>query len=585
MVVYVLSILYLLLSFLLVPKDNKKQSIIKGLFYSLGILFCYNVVIVYFCSLLSIGGNLLIYGIINFIMAFILTFVILKNKKIQKYNIDKKEIIISLCIIMVIFLIGYFRFRGFNTISYESGDSGIHYRHAMFFSRELSLLDSNNSKDIVYRDFNKIMPFSYINGGFILNLFSNFKSYKVFMGYDIFCLILSSLLFFSTIFNNKKNNYIYSFVMTLIYALAYPLNSMLFGFCYLGLCLMVVNLLYLTFNMFKNNFNKDLLFKLIILFIIIISVFFSYYVFVPCIYLGVGLYYIYLYRKKEIDLKKLFIYGIVTLVIPFIIGFMHFIVPRYVDGVEPTILNTINLDGYGYSNRISIFAFCIMTFIVIFFKKKQKDNDSLDFNLWTLSGYILLLLIMYIFGMMSSYYFFKLFYLYWLFIILFLVDKVYVYRKYIYIGFGIILVSCLCIFISPDSILSKTLIEFDVYHWNSRLFLNDGIIYTNREIKLVEEAIKYKDICSNNDRFVIIGDTNKNVWFYSLTDMVPTTNIVGDRANQLYEIPNITLDGFRRISEYSCAIYFYENQNVEVDKNRYDILYDNDEGAILKRKK
>ena len=254
MILYVLSIMCLFISFLMYPKTNKNLSIILGIVYSLGMLFCYNTLVVYLNHLLHITGSFLLFTIINFVVATILTLGIWKKKKIQKYVFNKKELVIVLCIMIILFLIGYVRFRGFTSISYESGDSGIHYRHALRFSEELSFLDEVNSKDLVYGDFREVMPISYVNAGILLNIFSNFKSYKVFFGYDIFCLVLGSLMFFSTVFQllkEKKHKYLYSFMITLVYTLAYPLNSFLFGFCYLGIGIIVVNLLYFTILLFK----------------------------------------------------------------------------------------------------------------------------------------------------------------------------------------------------------------------------------------------------------------------------------------------------------------------------------------------
>ena len=45
---YVLSVLYLFFSFLFYPKTDKKLSIVEGIVYLIGLLFCYNTFVVYF---------------------------------------------------------------------------------------------------------------------------------------------------------------------------------------------------------------------------------------------------------------------------------------------------------------------------------------------------------------------------------------------------------------------------------------------------------------------------------------------------------------------------------------------------------
>ena len=365
--------------FLLYKKSDKKISIISSIIYVIALLFCYNTVIVCFNSLLNIDGSLLVFSIINSVVATILGGVTLKRKKIQKYQFNKKEFVVVACLIIVIFLIGYFRFRGFTSISYESGDSAIHYRQAVYFSEKLSLLNEYNSKDIVYKNFRGAMSISYVNAGILINIFSDFKSYNVFFCYDIFCLVLCSLVFFTTIsklLNTKKKSFL--LVLTLLYTLAYPMNSFLFGFCYLGLGVMVANLLYLTVLEFDKTWNNNFIYKLVIMFILCFSLFFSYYLFVPCLYLAVGLYYIQLWKKKKIDFKKMILYGGITLVIPFVIGFVHFfLLPRYIMETEPTISFIVASEGYSYQNFTPIYIFIMISALILFEllqKEKNKKN-------------------------------------------------------------------------------------------------------------------------------------------------------------------------------------------------------------------
>lgn len=591
MVCYILSILYLFVSFLLYPKSNKSLSIIEGIIYSIGLFFCYNVVVVYFNYLFHIQGSFLTFSIINFFVGTLLNIMTFEKKKVQKYFFKKQELFIALVIVLVVLGIGCYRFRGFQAISYESGDSGIHYRHALTFSSELSLLDKENSKDIVYGSFSNIMSISYVNGGIILKLFSNCKPYKVFLGYDVFCLMLCSLLFFVTIsrvLKERKKHPFYLLVITLIYALAYPLNSFIFGFCYLGLGVMVINLLYETILLFEQEVNEQSIFKLVILFIVVLSVFFSYYLFVPCVYLALGFYYIYLWRKKKIDFKKLLLYGVVTLIVPFLIGFLYFFIsPHYQASVGSRVSNALKLWGYGYKDflTLGIYAFFSWYFIYSIISKKEKINSYFNINLLVLTGYVGLFLILYVMHFISSYYFFKLFYLYWLFLCLWVGNKYVCYKKYIYIGILLILFGNVYVMMYPDNKITSFLTWLDIYHWNTMTFDEKRITYTKEEVELMDKSIEYKDICERNNRFIILGNENKNVWFYSITDMIPTLNLINRDPRNLYTTANLTLDSWDRTREYPCAIYFYEKKRKDYEESNYEILYSNSEGAILKFQK
>ena len=103
--------------------------------------------------------------------------------------------------------------------------------------------------------------------------------------YEGMCLVLYTLLFLATILQFFKNkNYLYLFVITMLYGLGFPLNNLVFGFCYLGLGVMVINLVIYFFSFYKDNISDNFIFKIIILFILSFSIFFSYYLFMPYIY-------------------------------------------------------------------------------------------------------------------------------------------------------------------------------------------------------------------------------------------------------------------------------------------------------------
>ena len=586
--VYIISILFLITTFLLLKKTDKKQRLIPSIIYTICLFFCYNTAIVYFLYLLKITGSLLIFSLINYIISILLSLINYNRKEIQKYSINKKEVIVYLIITCLVFLVGYYRFRGFTSISYESGDSGIHYYHAEIFSKELSLLDEKNSKDIVYGNFKGVMPISYINAGLFLKVFSNFKTYKAFMIYDVITLILASLLFLSTIMKiteNKKSNYLYCIVVTLIYILAFPLNSFIFGFCYLSLSIMVINLLYLTIINIKHNLNTNLLLNLILLFIINFSVFFSYYLFVPATYLSLGLYYIYLWKKKKISLKKLLLYGILTLVIPFILGIIYFLLPTFIKTNIAGISKSISLKGYSYDSITNIYIFVIFSilFVFNFTQEKPKKINYLKLNLFIISLNILIFFFLYIIGKASLYYFYKLFYVYWLFAILSLGKQFIDLKKAIYIIFGVIIICVSYISIAPTSRLSSALEKLNIYNWNTRTFSNDKIMYTKEELELTEKTTDFNDICVNNNRFLITGTTLRNVWFYSLTKNIPAATPIDNSPRSIYKLDNIELKIWKRVTEYKCLVYFYEFDKNSEEMSKYQVLYSNKAGAILKK--
>ena len=585
--IYLLSVIFLLVSFLLFKKSNQKESIISSVIYTIGLFYCYNIVIVLISHYLKIDGSLFSLSIFNYLIGSIISLITYKNKEKQKYYFKKEELFVVLIVIFIGLLVSIVRFRGFTAIAYESGDSSIHYLSAKHFSRELDLLTKTNSVDPMYGSFDKQMPISNINGGLLINLLSFIKSYWVYIGFDIFNFILTSLVFVITlfkIFEKKKVNYTYLTVISLLYSLGFPLNNLIFGFAYLGLSIMVFNLLLLTILNIED-FNKNKIYNMIIITILTLSIFYSYYLFMPGIYLALGIYYINLWKKKKIDFKTMFVYGIITLIIPFTIGFCYFILYQFLDADKGNIFTHVNLWGYIYDNKTPLIVFIIMLIYswYSFIYKKEEKIDYLNLNFIINSLFILLFCILYILRLSEIYYLYKFFYLYWIFIIIIFAKKMIKYDYVVYIMFGIICFTSLCVYMYPTSNLSSQLKTFNIYNWNSYAYGDYRILFEGEEIDLMEETVKYQDECLYNDEFLMFGWNLRNLWFYSITNGIPKAGHITGFATQLQQ-PNLGFEAWdTEYPNHQCAVYYYEGNYVNPEVLGYEVLYKNKVGAILKR--
>lgn len=584
---FVLSILYLITAFLLFKKTDKKIDIISWILYAIGFVFCYNTVMVFFASLINLGGSLLNYSIINMVIGTIILGVNLRKKEIQKYYLKKDCLYLVLIVMLCSFMIGYFRFDGFTTISYESGDPSVHHRHAVFFSEELEILNQYNSKDLVYGNFSDTMPGSYINCGFLINILSGVKSYSVFVFYDTLCFVLYSALFFVTLthlFEFKKKNYLYMLALTFLYVLAFPFNNLLFGFCYLGIGIMNINLLFLFIIWFKDKLNNNIIFNIINLFFLSVSLFLTYYLYVPCIYLACGILYIYLWKKDKLSFKNLLIYGSLTLVLPFIIGFFRSMLPSFFDSNELNMFGYVTEDGDRYTNitPLIFYVYFVGYYIFDWFKNKKKRTfDFCSLNVIILSVYILIFIILYLINFSELYYLYKLFYLYWLFVIITLGFKLLDKKKFVYGLCSLIIVSVCLISMNPYNKFGDFLKKLNIYNWNFVSFFKQEVVYTADEMELVYEVNNYKDVCEFKDKAIVIKDNVKNMWFYSVTSLVPSKNIVGKGKPILFQ-PNVSLSFWEGMNEFPCSIYFYRS-NGELTDNDFEVVYENDGGAILKK--
>ena len=63
--------------------------------------------------------------------------------------------------------------------------------------------------------------------------------------------------------------------------------------------------------------------------------------------------------------------------------------------------------------------------------------------------------------------------------------------------------------------------------------------------------------------------------------------LYGYEYNKAYLLTdyNITFDFWYGIDGYECLIYFYEGDNRDINNENVDVLFSNEEGAIIKRRR
>ena len=363
----------------------------------------------------------------------------------------------------------------------------------------------------------------------------------------------------------------------MLYGLGFPLNNLIFGFCYLGLGVMVINLIIYFFYLYKDDLKYDYIFKIIILFILTFSAFFSYYLFVPFIYLALGIYYIYLY-KKIISLKLFVSYLVITLFIPFVIGGLTYI--RNIGKV----VSAVSLNGSIYNNVSPIlFFFAVSYFYFLYQGKKNEKIDFFKVSFIILSLYIILFFSLYLVKVVSFYYFCKLFYVYWIYALLFFGVRFDKYNKIFGGVFIVVLVGSFIAIMLPNQRIIDFMERLNIYYYNARSLNNRLIRFEKGDLELVNVALENRDVCELNHEIPVIGHYSKNMWFYSIVGSVPVINHVENNSNQLY-VNSLFFDYRYSLKSYSCFVYFYEVKGFSYDKSKYDVLLENDRGVMLKRK-
>ena len=126
-IIFLISFISLIISFLLIKKVEQRLNIVKWIFISLVLLFCLNSLVVYILSYIQIPANLIVMSLIYLLLSIFIYLKFLKKER-QKYYFNKKEIIPLLIILMVIVIISFIRFGFPFSITYHTLDPSVHFK-------------------------------------------------------------------------------------------------------------------------------------------------------------------------------------------------------------------------------------------------------------------------------------------------------------------------------------------------------------------------------------------------------------------------------------------------------------------------
>lgn len=613
-IIYILSLIILIISFILIKKTDKKLNILSFINITIGVMFCYNTFISYILTFFLIPVTLASLSIINVIFSAILILLILWKKQIQKYEIKKIDMLYIGILAIAVLIVSYLNFGFPFNIKYETGDPSVHYLTSEMFAENDSLLITD--RDEAYGSFATRKTVSYVNSGLIMKCLNGvidpFYNYNIFIIFGIFVLFITASSMYTTISTfaiDKKTRFL-AFVVSLIYTMGYPLNSFLFGFEYLSMGILLICLVFDMVYYFKNQQLK-IIYNIIIFALLNFGVFSAYYMFVPFLYPALWLYFcIHSYEKdKSIFTKKNIALLITTLLIPFGLGFIYHIAPEIYGIIINQNINTQTILNYSsyltgrglatygyiyvnlYSNMLLLLP--IPIYLII---KKWKDNKFAGMNMIFCIAFIELLLFGFTLGKVSIYYLTKNYFALW-FILFYLNYKglVEIYKKYAEVSFGI--VGFYSILIILNLIFVNTPVENLELNPNERLTTvvevfgaNKTIIkYKNTDYYVEElELLKYlKDNISYDNKVEIVGDMEQGYWAYTLTRYLNNKfqdyTTKGQNGLTLKMI-NVKND----INSADYIIYFNRTDHYKALKQRIhelgDIIFENSSGGIVKCK-
>ena len=617
-ILYIVSVIILLLSFILRKKSDKEIDIVGFVCTSIVLLFCYNTFICYVLTFLVIPIKLWILALINIAFSLILLIPIIKNKEIQKYTLTKMDLIYVSIIVIVILIIAYLNFGFPFDVNYISADPSHHYLTSIKFAKEDTLM--HNAKiDKVYGDLGVRKPASYVNSGLLMKCLCEENNlidyYHVFCGFGIFTLTLIGTTLFSALkkYAKKKEHTFWACIIALIFTLGYPLNSLLFGFEYLTLGLLIICAIIDAVYYYENNILKTS-FLILILGLLNFGLFCSYYMFVPFVYPALWMYLCIknYYKTKKIITKELITLLVVTLLIPFILGYIYHLAPDIynilidksadmsdVMGYSDHILNSgLAVDGDIYVNIYSNIIL-LLPLTVYLFERKAKDKELKN---EMFLGFIVLFAILFIeillvgngLGKVSLYYMAKNYFALWI-ILAFTNYKALVEisergsenlsRIYIYV-YTISLILYLILFNTKTTIklnnVGNEISVMEIFKVNKAIILEKESDYNQKELEIMQYAKNNLDF---DKRIEVVADHRTYYWSYVLLEYV---NIQEEHKGQILlsnKWDKLARDGLDK-ENLDYIIYFNRSWLYKrVKSNLFEnsqIIYENESGGILK---
>lgn len=593
-IIYILTSLALIISYLLLNKSEKKENLIHSVIISVILFLTYNIFITQVMFFVHLKSTLLNLAIVNIAFSAVFITKEIKTKTIQKYYINKLDIIAVIIILGLAITIVIMNYGTNIAVKHAVTDAATHYFASDDFYRYSTLFSRESSDTIKWLNTPYLMTGAYVNTGIFLKLFKGIIDetflVKLYFIFDMFIWMLSGLLMYtalSTNFKNKKHQ-ILALVLTIFYMLAYQLNSLFAGFSYLGVGLdIIIGIIIIMKSEIKTNY------KISSLFLLNLGIMFSYYYFAPVLFLAEFWYILATNKKQNIKIfsKQNIFEILIVLVIPGLIGVIYFIGYPLMQANNKAFdyVGAIATDGFIYKDLImNIFPYLLLSEVYIIYIAFKKKNTFIDKLLYLTVIFTLLIYMLMRLEFVSSYYYYKIYYM--LFLVLtvssYEILKIFVDKgkNVTIIVSGVLIIYSFGIF--SAMILDKNWFVFDIYLTNGEEIKDDYALIKDKEFYLFEYYNNNINTMQNDDTLFCKtkGNTGRDRWVYSITKNG------NNLTNALTNDKITTVEKFIENSKYHYFVLLKNDYGGEYDKvqdevKRYNlkILIQNSAGMILEK--
>ena len=602
-IIYIITVFILFISFILVKKSEKKQNLISIGILSIVLYLAYNIAICLISGCLNIHTDLVFLSVINVLVSFGIGIKIYKDKEIQSYEIRKRDLLAVTIICLISCYIAVDQYKPLSgAIATASVDGCMHYSAATNFANNMIILTKIDNQ--TGYNFMTMQPGAYINTGIMMSvyrsIFNNAKDFKTFKLFEIGIFTVNILAFYMLISDKLKNKfkYIIGIIFLILYAFAYPYTSLLYGFSYLSVAIAFSTVLFYLAKLYSKN---EIEFPLITIMIVLtgIGIIFSYCLFVPALFAFICIF-VFIKEKDEKHkiLKKqtLIITGILFLVT--IIGIIYLVIPTFTVSTQNKLTDAIGFEGGIYKALFLDFVFYI-PFVIMFIIKsiKEKEIKYQLIAIIIIVGQTILELAGLILGFVSSYYYYKIYYILWILMVdtaievmcnindnkelqTFLVSYV---TLFVLIVLGAVSgIEERLQMRAPGLIEECRLNKLAGIYFDTNIAavrnINVSCIVDENRVKLAEEVGKIEDINLKN---MLVGGMNTNckAWLYVISGI----GCGGESINDLQTaIVDTNVEDWMENEKKKYFVLFTTEKYNSTDK--YELIHQNEAGVILKKK-
>lgn len=579
-VIFIILCIACLLGILLYPKTDKKLNGVKIVIMGIMTIFCYQALLAGIYNKIGIRVGLLSTSVSMLIADLVLWIGMMRKKQVQKLFWRWGDIFSAIFLTAVIIGISFHLFSPNLRLSYANTDPANHFNYAM------TVLKNGNLAYIYFS--------AYIDAIFIevlSPLLTLAQYYKAFIFADIFMHILEILMFYVLVItiSDRKVTRILAPLFAVMYFWGYPAYSyMTGGFVYWSTGVMI--LIYIVYALLLfERYPESRRLTVILLLLGCYANGVCNRLFIPVNYFAVFVaLFIMLYSEKreKINKKK---FWIITFGLTVCAGLAGVFLWNHAGGVIESVLEDIIKNGGIYRSMYSDLIYFIPAGILVFYftlMRREYSKTLMVMYMCMIACTIGMYILWYNY-LMSTYYYYKIYYNLWLFGWLSVVMALHILSEkkqlvsfFAYGGF-IIYIGVM------------TLSHYDYRMWSHNVEYNGS--YAPKELfslyrfnmdSLLTDYEKYKisdpimdvysyTVESYGEEFIPILTTQSNLYFWYNGMKVQYPPEFGDELDQI--VRNLDAYGVNKVLVIKSD-EFYENYKDYFDLCQ--VLYESGEAAV-----